>query len=179
MFLCLQHYQYKEIDSLLIACMNFWSFQFFALNPFNVIGLVQYPPKTSENQKFSDVFRGYWKGPEIWNGLTHLTLVLHYRGNHSIDFHCKSIDKFLCEWSSLVSNLSMHKNKGISFNIMTSFLFYTNPQKWICSVFFLHCAVKICSFITILCFIVMKTGQNLFVILMATHGKYILFCLLL
>ena len=105
MFLCLQHYQYKEIDSLLIACMNFWSFQFFALNPFNVIGLVQYPPKTSENQKFSDVFRGYWKGPEIWNGLSHLTLVLHYRGNHSIDFHCKSIDKFLCEWSSLVSNL--------------------------------------------------------------------------
>ena len=57
--------------------------------------------------------------------MTHLTLVLHYHRNHSINFHCKSIDRVLCEQSSLISNVLMQENKGISFNIMTSFLFRT------------------------------------------------------
>ena len=41
----------------------------FGFNPFHVTGLLRYPLKTSENQRFSDVFRGYWKRPVAWNGL--------------------------------------------------------------------------------------------------------------
>ena len=33
------------------------------VKPFHVIGLFLYPLKTSENQRFSDVFRGYRKRP--------------------------------------------------------------------------------------------------------------------
>ena len=33
-------------------------------------GLFQYPLKTSEIQRFSDVFRGYRMRPVAWNGLT-------------------------------------------------------------------------------------------------------------
>ena len=41
----------------------------FGFNPFHVTGLLRYPLKTSENQRFSDVFMGYWKRPVAWNGL--------------------------------------------------------------------------------------------------------------
>ena len=40
------------------------------INPFHAIGLFLYPLKTSENQRFFNVFRGYsmkWK-PVAWNG---------------------------------------------------------------------------------------------------------------
>ena len=40
------------------------------LNPFHVTDLFRYPLKTSENQRLSDVFRGYQKRPVAWNGLT-------------------------------------------------------------------------------------------------------------
>ena len=39
------------------------SHEVFYFNPFHVIGLFLYPLKTSENQKFSDVFRGYTNRP--------------------------------------------------------------------------------------------------------------------
>ena len=39
------------------------------LNPFHVTDLFWYPLKTSENQRFSDVFRGYQKRSVTWNGL--------------------------------------------------------------------------------------------------------------
>ena len=39
-----------------------------ALNPFLATGLFLYPLKTSQNQRFSNVYRGYWKRPLIWNG---------------------------------------------------------------------------------------------------------------
>ena len=35
----------------------------FLFNPFHATGLFLYPLKTSENQRFSDVFRGYRKRP--------------------------------------------------------------------------------------------------------------------
>ena len=41
------------------------------INPFHTICLFLYPLKTSENQRFFDVFRGYRKRPVAWNGLTH------------------------------------------------------------------------------------------------------------
>ena len=41
----------------------------FLLNPFYATDLFQYSLKTSENQRFSDVFRGYRKRPVAWNGL--------------------------------------------------------------------------------------------------------------
>ena len=40
-----------------------------AFNPFHTTGLFLYPLKTSGNQMFSDVFRGYRKRPVAWTGL--------------------------------------------------------------------------------------------------------------
>ena len=37
------------------------------LNPFHDTALFLYPLKTSENQKFSDFFRGYRKKTVAWN----------------------------------------------------------------------------------------------------------------
>ena len=39
------------------------------LSPFYATDLFWYPLKTSENQRFSDVFRGYQKRSVAWNGL--------------------------------------------------------------------------------------------------------------
>ena len=40
-----------------------------AINPVDVTYLFRYPLKTSENQRFSDVFRGYQKRSVASNGL--------------------------------------------------------------------------------------------------------------
>ena len=40
------------------------------INPLQANVPFLYPLKTSENQKFSDIFRGYRKGTLAWNGLT-------------------------------------------------------------------------------------------------------------
>ena len=42
------------------------------INPFHATKLFWYPLKTSENQRFSDVFRGYQKRSVAWNGLSNL-----------------------------------------------------------------------------------------------------------
>ena len=39
------------------------------ISPFHATGLFLYPLKTSENQKFSDVSRGFKKRSMAWNGL--------------------------------------------------------------------------------------------------------------
>ena len=44
-------------------------------NTFHATRLFQYPRKTSENQRFSDVFREYQKRPVAWNGLS---FVIHF-----------------------------------------------------------------------------------------------------
>ena len=46
-------------------------FQSF-INPFHATGLFRYLLKTSTSQRFSYVFRGYWKRPVVWNGLKRL-----------------------------------------------------------------------------------------------------------
>ena len=40
------------------------------LKPFHVTGILWYPLKPSENQRFSDAFKGYRKRPVAWNGLS-------------------------------------------------------------------------------------------------------------
>ena len=47
----------------------------FAFNPFDATGFFPYPLKTSENQRFSDVFWEYRKRQVARNGL--ITTVLH------------------------------------------------------------------------------------------------------
>ena len=42
------------------------------LNPFYATDPFWYPLKTSENQTFSDVFRGYQKRSVAWNGLKNI-----------------------------------------------------------------------------------------------------------
>ena len=39
------------------------------INPFHAAGLFLHPSKTSESQRFSDVFRGYRNRPLAWNEL--------------------------------------------------------------------------------------------------------------
>ena len=41
----------------------------FYINPFPGTGLILYPLKTSEDQRFSDIFRRYRKKPVAYNGL--------------------------------------------------------------------------------------------------------------
>ena len=43
--------------------------QTYFLNSFHATDLFEYPQKTSENHRFSDVFRGYPKRSVAWNGL--------------------------------------------------------------------------------------------------------------
>ena len=47
----------------------------FLINPFHATGLFRYPLKTSENQRLSDVFRGYQKRPVAWNGLRYFCTI--------------------------------------------------------------------------------------------------------
>ena len=48
----------------------------FMVNPFHATDLFLYLLKTSENQRFCDVFRGYRKRSVAWNGLTVTTTKL-------------------------------------------------------------------------------------------------------
>ena len=45
------------------------NYSHFRINTFHATGLFWFPLKTSENQSFSDVFRGYRKKPVARNGL--------------------------------------------------------------------------------------------------------------
>ena len=40
-----------------------WERKLKTVNPFHATDVFGYPPKISENQRFSDVFRGYQKRP--------------------------------------------------------------------------------------------------------------------
>ena len=42
---------------------------YWPINPFQAAGLILYPQKKLENQRFSDAFRGYRKRSVVWNGL--------------------------------------------------------------------------------------------------------------
>ena len=64
------------------------------LNPFHTTDLFLYHLKTSENQSFSDVFRGYKKRSVAWNGFTSHFLhqgieqnVTTHLSNDSLYFH--------------------------------------------------------------------------------------------
>ena len=46
------------------------------ISPCHATGLFLYPLKTSENQRFSDVFRGYRKRPVAWNWLKRIMIVI-------------------------------------------------------------------------------------------------------
>ena len=58
----------KVFDNDLVAMRK--SKVTLTLNPFHATDLFLYPLKSSENQTFSDDFRGYRKKPVAWNGLT-------------------------------------------------------------------------------------------------------------
>ena len=53
------------------------------VNPNHATGLFLYPLKTLENQRFSDVFRGYKKWLAEWNGLTS-SCIFTYLSAHKI-----------------------------------------------------------------------------------------------
>ena len=54
---------------MIITPMSSIRIVFDYLNPFHATDLFWYPLKTSENQRFSDVFRGYQERSVAWNGL--------------------------------------------------------------------------------------------------------------
>ena len=55
----------KHLLNLSLHCYLTFTY----LIPFHATGLILYPLKTSENQMFSDVFRGYRKRSVAWNRL--------------------------------------------------------------------------------------------------------------
>ena len=48
---------------------NTWKSQNLYFNPLHTTDIFWYPLETLENQRFSDVFRGYQKISVTWNGL--------------------------------------------------------------------------------------------------------------
>ena len=74
------------------------------INPFHATGFFQYLLRTSENQRFTDVLKGYWKYPVVWNGLKGFQLSLNHQRpmvtsyrNQSIGLLFKSVDWFQYE----------------------------------------------------------------------------------
>ena len=62
---------------------------------FQTIGLFLYPLKTTETQKFSEIFRRYRKIPVTWNGIKTISYLLPiYSIVFSIQYHI-TIIKFL------------------------------------------------------------------------------------
>ena len=60
----------KEWLWTLFGCwINVYKGNIYLFNPFHANDLFWYPLKTSENQRFSDVFREYQKRSVSWNGL--------------------------------------------------------------------------------------------------------------
>ena len=64
-------------------------------NPFDATGLCWYSLKASENQRFSDVFRGYRKRPVALNGLTHFNPVFHSYTPWNIRKSLTRLDNYL------------------------------------------------------------------------------------
>ena len=58
--------------------MCFLPIQLQFINPFHATGLFRYPLKISQNQMFSDVFRGYRKRPVAWNELNDKSKILFF-----------------------------------------------------------------------------------------------------
>ena len=74
LFVDSQHYLIWSSEAYLGACQTtvmelFLRKLLSPVNPCHVTALFIYPLKTSENQKFSDVFRGYRKRSMAWNGI--------------------------------------------------------------------------------------------------------------
>ena len=63
--------------------INIYNFEVnsYAFNSFHVYGLFRYPLKTTENLRFSDVFRGYRSGTLVENGLTNFSSSLKFQGS--------------------------------------------------------------------------------------------------
>ena len=59
-----------------ILCPNLYEKVNHTAKPFYTAGLFLSPQKTSENQWFSDFFRGCRQRPEVWNGLKKKTVCL-------------------------------------------------------------------------------------------------------
>ena len=72
------------------------------INLFHATDLFWYPLKTSENLRFSDVFRGYQKRSVAWNGL----IAMHY---FQKTFHFLSVSNCLM---SILSNISITSRKS-------------------------------------------------------------------
>ena len=62
----IKHFKHHTFNGM---CSLFTWFNRISVNPFHATGLFLYTLKTSENQMFTDVFRGYRKRPVAWNGL--------------------------------------------------------------------------------------------------------------
>ena len=63
------------------------------VNPFHVTGPLPYALKTSENQRFSDVFRAYRRGPAAWNGLIPSYILSYLSKVNTLNFKKKRFGK--------------------------------------------------------------------------------------
>ena len=94
------------------------------IDPFHATGLFIYPLKTSENQRFSDVFRGYRKRPVAWNELQLLSVVAFSRSNFRSQVTLRS--KYWMNWLILPPSPSIYQ---ITFDhIPITILWYRQEQ---------------------------------------------------
>ena len=56
----------KFLHNQLVEGGTFCLCVIYSINPFHGTSLFLYPQKASQNLRFSDVFRGYWKASDIW-----------------------------------------------------------------------------------------------------------------
>ena len=92
----------KFTEEILKGKLHFLSRdKWMALNPFNVTGLFLYPLKILENQRFSDIFKGFGRSVE-WNGVNILRFLFI----------------FLCPEPGVLKNFDNFTEKHLCWNLI-------------------------------------------------------------
>ena len=89
------------------------------VNPFHATDLFRWPLKTSENQRFSDVFRGYQKWSVVWNGLITIETTLNLK--KPVLFTCNAFHigtKYCRKRSNIYQNnlVNARQRQGLLFH---------------------------------------------------------------
>ena len=101
----------------------------FVFTPFHATSLFLYPLKTSENERFSDVFREYRKRPVAWKGLPCHIL------KWAVYFFAR-VEEWLKSWScyrkfnrNCLNNIILYYNKLIQ-NLFEQFVFIYDTRQY-------------------------------------------------
>ena len=112
--------------------------QALQIKPISCHYLFRYPQKISENQRFSDVFRGYRKRPVEWNGLTLNALRMSTEMLPPPYANCLGLWWFLSFWACAVGkpkNWTVLRINWLSFLWVSLRLLLLFSNKLTCVVF--------------------------------------------